>query len=117
MPTTGFFRDSKGNCHAQNNDRHTAADSASTKAHRTPAFRCWLCRSRLAPRITTIYCAGRRPRDLLRALSHQTPGLGPHVLDGQQAQRQPYWDEIISVLLEKFNEPKLERPLTIKIYR
>jgi hypothetical protein len=26
-----------------------AADSASTKAHRTPAFRCWLCRSRLAP--------------------------------------------------------------------
>jgi hypothetical protein len=25
-----------------------AADSASTKAHRTPAFRCWLCRSHLA---------------------------------------------------------------------
>ena len=28
----------------------TAADSASTKAHRTPVFRCWLCRSRLAPK-------------------------------------------------------------------
>jgi hypothetical protein len=30
---------------------------------------------------------------------------------------QPYWDEIISVLLKKFNEPKLERLLTMKIYR
>jgi hypothetical protein len=95
-----------------------AADSASTKAYRTPAFRCWLCRSRLAPKDYHYLLRWERPREsAARPVSPDTrPGTS---CTGWAAGQhwQPYWDEIISVLLKKFNEPKLERLLTMKIYR
>jgi hypothetical protein len=51
VPTTGFFRATpKGTALHKTTTDANASDGASTKAHRTPAFRCWLCRSHIAPK-------------------------------------------------------------------
>src|SRR5215213_9559825 len=60
-------------------------------------------------RITTTYCAGRRPRESAARPVSPNTRAGTSCTGWATGQHwQPCWDEIISVLLKKFNEPKLE---------
>src|SRR5688572_17710121 len=84
-PRMGFFRDSKRNCHVQNNDR---PEGRRQRLHEGPSHTSLpLLALPLSPRpegLPLSTALGGDPASLLRDLSHQTPRLGPHVLDGQQ---------------------------------
>jgi hypothetical protein len=86
VPHDGLLpRDSKRNCLAQNNDQR---ERLRRRLHEGPPHTSLPLLALPLPHrpegLPLSTALGGDPASLLRALSHQTPGLGPHVLDGQQ---------------------------------